>query len=122
MSTGGPVGLERRNRTSLAQVYQLDRRLISGRARVGPPWPAADNSRCGGPGGGGAMERRLDLCAFKARGEKGRDESIARAGRVDRLDLRRLHPPAPIPFRRLAAGRAPLDDDQGIERGEARAL
>ena len=53
---------------------------------------------------GGALERGLDVRAGQPRGEKGGDEGVARAGGVDRLDLRRCDPPA---ARRLPPPRTP---------------
>ena len=55
-------------------------------------------------------------------GKKSGDEGVARAGGVDRLDLRRVDTPAARAFRGLGAGRAALDDDQRVVRREPRAL
>ena len=85
--------------------------------------PSAHDYRSGGAGGGGALERGLNVSAGQARSEKGGDEGVACAGGVDRLD-----PSEPstrqrrVAFRGLGAGCATLDDDQRVAGGQSRAL
>ena len=84
--------------------------------------PTAD-PRCGlCPGRGGAFEGSLNVHARKSRGEEGGDESVARAGGVDRLDLWRFGSPAPRARSGFATRRATLDNEQRVERHEPRAL
>ena len=87
---------------SQGEERNCDHALIAGRNRAG--WPPADARRGDRAGGGGALERGLICQSLKPRRQKSGDEGVARAGGVDRLDLRRVDSPA---LARLPPPRAP---------------
>ena len=84
-------------------------------------WPPR-NSVAAAPAATARPRSGFDRLAGKLGGEIGGDEGVAGAGAVAQFDRRRSDAPALLAGIGLAAGRAALDDDQRIMRGEARAL